>query len=170
VESRSVGHPSNTKRQRTKTLVDYCVNVPKKLPTRPHVPLLVLFYSAYHLCCHHRIANAPDELARHAQLKPRRPKTLTDIFQSRARLVSLRAISGPRSRPVATTLVKAAQIAFATFGFSPRQEVHLLHPPTTKRQGLSTQSRCFPTSAIAAHFRPPRQNSKNLPTLARRSQ
>jgi hypothetical protein len=38
--------------QKTKTLVDYCVPVPKKLPTRPHVPSLVLFYSAYHLCCH----------------------------------------------------------------------------------------------------------------------
>jgi hypothetical protein len=32
-ESRSVGHRSNTKRKGTKTLVDYCVLVPKKLPT-----------------------------------------------------------------------------------------------------------------------------------------
>jgi hypothetical protein len=113
--------------------------------------------------------NAPGKLARQTHLDTRRPKTLTDICKSRAPLVSLRAISGPRSRPVATTIIKAAKIAFATFSFLPRQEVHLLHPPTNRTQGLSTQFSCFPTPAIAAQFRPPRQNFKNFPTLAQRS-
>jgi hypothetical protein len=65
--------------QRTKTLVDYCVPVPKKLPIRLHMPSTVLFYFACQMCCHDGIANIPNKLARQAHLETRRLKTLTDI-------------------------------------------------------------------------------------------